>query len=357
MRRLPIFFVIDVSESMIGEPISEVGTGMRTMIQLLRQDPYALETTYISIIIFAGRAKTLVPLTDVVSFYPPQLPIGGGTSLGAGIQHLMSELETKLVKNDGVTKGDWKPIIFLFTDGSPTDNPDITLREWETKYRNRVNLVAISVGNNTDLQLLRRLTDNVLLFNDTKPEAYKEFFKWISASIATQSQKIEMSNKDDFQLEKLNETIAYKFDFEKTTTSRIDENYVVLNARCQQNSLPYLIKFRRNQSLDEWAEFISEGFSSYRSGKYTLNGAFPIPSPEDYQELTVEAVSQHTVNAEDLEGNPSCPCCGNPFGFGTCGCGGILCIRGPGENFCPHCKQTVTFHFTDESFDVKRGLG
>ena len=44
MRRLPIYFLVDVSESMAGTPIEEVERGMRTIIQELRVDPYALET-------------------------------------------------------------------------------------------------------------------------------------------------------------------------------------------------------------------------------------------------------------------------------------------------------------------------
>ena len=54
MRRLPIYFLIDVSESMVGEPIKNVQLGMKEIIQELRTDPYALESAYISIIAFAG---------------------------------------------------------------------------------------------------------------------------------------------------------------------------------------------------------------------------------------------------------------------------------------------------------------
>lgn len=51
MRRLPIYFLVDVSESMVGEPIQQVQDGMRMIVQELRTDPYALETAYISVII------------------------------------------------------------------------------------------------------------------------------------------------------------------------------------------------------------------------------------------------------------------------------------------------------------------
>ena len=95
MRRLPIYFLVDVSESMVGTPIEQVQEGMRTIIQNLRVDPYALETVFVSIIAFAGKAKVLSPLTELYKFYPPTFPIGGGTSLGKGLECLMDDIDRK----------------------------------------------------------------------------------------------------------------------------------------------------------------------------------------------------------------------------------------------------------------------
>ena len=53
---------------MAGEPIKQVQDGMRTLVQTLRTDPYALETVYISIIAFAGKARILSPLTEIFKF-------------------------------------------------------------------------------------------------------------------------------------------------------------------------------------------------------------------------------------------------------------------------------------------------
>lgn len=98
MRRLPIYFLVDVSESMVGEPIQQVQDGMRMIVQKLRTDPYALETAYISVIAFAGKAKSVTPLTELYKFYPPTFPIGGGTSLGAALNFLMDDMDKSLVK-------------------------------------------------------------------------------------------------------------------------------------------------------------------------------------------------------------------------------------------------------------------
>ena len=66
MRRLPIYFLIDISESMVGEPIEQVQDGIATIIKELKTDPFALETVWISIIGFAGKSKTIIPLQDIL---------------------------------------------------------------------------------------------------------------------------------------------------------------------------------------------------------------------------------------------------------------------------------------------------
>ena len=133
MRRLPIYFLVDVSESMVGEPIEQVQQGMRTIIQELRVDPYALETVFVSIIAFAGKATTLTPLTELYKFYPPVFPISGGTSLGTGLDFLMDSIDREVTRTTADAKGDWKPIVFLFTDGIPTDDYRTAFRRWNDR--------------------------------------------------------------------------------------------------------------------------------------------------------------------------------------------------------------------------------
>lgn len=42
MRRLPIYFLIDISESMVGEPIEQVQDGIATIIKELKTDPLCI---------------------------------------------------------------------------------------------------------------------------------------------------------------------------------------------------------------------------------------------------------------------------------------------------------------------------
>lgn len=222
MRRLPIYFLVDVSESMVGEPIQQVQDGMRMIVQELRTDPYALETAYISVIAFAGKAKSVTPLTELYKFYPPTFPIGGGTSLGAALNFLMDDMDKSLVKTTLEKKGDWKPIIFLFTDGTPTDDPTPAFIRWNQKYRHSANIVAISIGDNANTQLLGQISDNVLRLNNTDEISFKSFFKWVTASIKATSVSVMDMGDDEVKL-----APTSGINLEKVDTSKpciIDEN-------------------------------------------------------------------------------------------------------------------------------------
>ncbi len=243
MRRLPIYFLVDVSESMVGTPIEQVQEGMRTIIQNLRVDPYALETVFVSIIAFAGKAKILSPLTELYKFYPPTFPIGGGTSLGSGLEFLMEDMDKSLQKTTVEVKGDWKPIVFLFTDGNPTDHYQPAFKKWNEKYRRHCNLIAVSIGDNVNTQILAQLTENVLLLKDTDEESFSKFFKWVTASIKTTSMSVSEQATDELKLAPLSGVNLEKADLSKM--SKVDENFVVLHGRCQTTKQEYLIKFAK----------------------------------------------------------------------------------------------------------------
>lgn len=84
-RRLPIYLLIDTSGSMTGEAIEAVRSGLQLLVSALRQDPYALETAYLSIITFDSEARQTVPLTDLPSFQLPTIQATGLTAMGSAL--------------------------------------------------------------------------------------------------------------------------------------------------------------------------------------------------------------------------------------------------------------------------------
>lgn len=350
MRRLPIYFLLDVSESMVGEPIECMQNGIRTIIQELRSDPYALETVFVSVIAFAGKACVLMPLTELFKFYPPILPIGSGTSLGCALDFLMNDIDHSVQKTTMEIKGDWKPIVFLFTDGTPTDNPDRAFRRWNEKYRKHCNLVAISLGENVDTQLLGRITDNVLRLKDTDDNSYKAFFKWVTASIKTSSVSVAESANDELTLAPIDGIKLEKVDVKESCT--VDENFAVVTGKCQTTKHLYLIKYaKRIKPLD------INGLERFNVADYKLVGAYPIVE-ETYQNLSDDTQKERRINTIELFGNPTCPCCGNQFGFVVCGCGNIFCVGEKKRNKCPWCDMEGTLtEGSADGMNVNRARG
>lgn len=348
MRRLPIYFLIDVSESMVGDPIIQVEKGMRNLIQELRTDPYALETVFVSVIIFAGKAKVLSPLTELYKFYPPQFPVGGGTSLGSALNCLMDDIDKSVQKTTVEVKGDWKPIVFLFTDGTPTDNPQSAFNRWNTRYRRNANLVCISIGDNTDTNMLGQISENILRLNDTGEQSFKAFFKWVTASIKSTSASVTDAGTDNIQLVSLS-----GIDLEKVDTTRkctVDENFAVLLGKCSHTKKKYLIKYAKRISDIPGLEKVS-----VKEIGYKLVGAYTIDD-KMYDELS-DGTSNRNINTMSLVGNPTCPCCGSQWGLVVCECGKIMCSDGHATS-CPWCGlKGELSEIGADGMNITRGKG
>jgi len=193
-RRLPVYLLLDTSGSMSGEPIGAVKNGVQMLVSILRQDPFALETAFLSLITFDSAAKQLVPLTELAAFQMPNIAANGMTELGAALSLLARCIETEIVKTTSDVKGDWKPLIFIMTDGSPTDDWQKGLNELK-KMKTGV-IVACAAGPQADTSILKQITEVVVQLDTADESTIKAFFKWVSDSVSTGSQKVEQGQKE-----------------------------------------------------------------------------------------------------------------------------------------------------------------
>lgn len=201
MRRLPVYLLLDCSGSMFGEPIEAVKNGVQVLVSTLRQDPYALETAYLSIITFDSNAKQVAPLTELAAFQQPNLQASGCTALGEALSLLSQKADQEVTKTTMEKKGDWKPLVFIMTDGEPTDDLNKGLAEFNKRKWGMV--VACAAGSGANSDTLKKITECVVSLDTADSATIKAFFKWVSASVSSGSMKVEETGAEATTLSEL----------------------------------------------------------------------------------------------------------------------------------------------------------
>lgn len=193
-RRLPVYLVLDCSGSMAGEPIEAVRQGIKALLAELRSDPQALETAFLSVITFDSTARQVCPLTELMAFQEPTLDATGTTALGEALKLLEQAIDKEVLKSTATQKGDWRPLVFLITDGEPTDS-------WQgpadaIKKRRLGNIIACAAGSNAKTDPLKHITETVVKLDNLQPDTLKQFFKWVSASVKMTSASVGQVTAD-----------------------------------------------------------------------------------------------------------------------------------------------------------------
>lgn len=161
---LPIFFVLDTSGSMTGQPISIVNHTMEEVLSIIGNfaASNADALLKIGVLQFSSGAKWMQPkgLEELSDFIYSPLEAAGLTDMGAALNELDEKLSRKsfLVS----TTGRCKPIIIFMTDGQPTDNWEVALKninENNKWYQNSIK-IGFAVGDQANTVVLSQIVGN-----------------------------------------------------------------------------------------------------------------------------------------------------------------------------------------------------
>ena len=179
MRRLPVYFLLDTSGSMNGEPIQALNNALSGMINTLRSDAQASETLWISIITFDKEVKEVAPLTELQSFQLPEIscPPSGPTNTGKALELLFEKVNSEVRKGTPTQKGDWRPLLFIFTDGKPSDPLFYSEMIPKIKSLNFATIVGCAAGSSADYFNLKVLCEKVIKVDYVNNESTLQFFQ------------------------------------------------------------------------------------------------------------------------------------------------------------------------------------
>jgi len=170
---------------MRGEPIAALNNGFNGLISMLRSDPQAMDSLHISVVTFDREVNNLIPLVDLASFHPVEIkcPDSGPTHTGQALEMIYDLVNKDLIKGSSERKGDWKPLLFVFTDGKPSDLQKYREMMPKIKSLDFGVIVGCAAGPKAEISFLQELTSNVVKLDTTDASTLTTFFQWVSSSI------------------------------------------------------------------------------------------------------------------------------------------------------------------------------
>ena len=181
-RQMTLFFIVDSSGSMNGEKIAAVNTAIREVIPEIADisSENADAQIKVACLQFASDVQWLFRPADVEGLTWTDLSAGGMTMMGEAFNELNKKLSRKEFLDSPT--GNFAPVLFLMSDGQPTDEYIEALNSLRANRWFKVAIrVAIAIGDDADKDVLAEFTGNPeLVLTAHTPEALKQMIRFVS---------------------------------------------------------------------------------------------------------------------------------------------------------------------------------
>lgn len=207
IRRLPVYLLLDTSWSMKGAPIEAVRRGLEQFQREVADDQFACEVVTVGVITFSSTAQLVTNgLVPISVFQPPLLEAQGVTRLDLALQMLLDSMESHLVKpvksdsnGQGGRRGDYKPAVFILTDGQPTDaGGNVTDSLWQpardalvSRLKGQIkpsDIVVVGCGPHVQPTTLKAISTGTAFLMRDDQAAFVALFQYLTQSISSSVQ-------------------------------------------------------------------------------------------------------------------------------------------------------------------------
>ena len=229
-------------------------------------------------------------------------------------------------------RGDYRPIVFLITDGQPTDDWRKGLVRFR-KAQASVTIHAIGCGEDVDFSVLKEITPNTWFMREMDATAFGKLFACVSASVRSVTDSALNGGPTADNLEEWAGG-ALRKPTQEECRPQTELRQVFLPVVCSTTKKDYLLRYRRDDK-----------------GGYYCSAAHKLDKP-----MPGAGGDAATISSARLGVPRDCPYCGNP-GIAKCLCGVLSChsMELPVLH-CPVCGHTG-FLGGGKSFDLKRSNG
>ena len=167
-KSLVIFFLIDTSRSMVGKKIGELNTVMEELIPEIRRVGEADTDVKIAVLTFGTQVRWMYSEPILIEdFEWSRLRADGVTNMGEAFRELSSRMSRNSFLNSPSLS--FAPVIFLMTDGYPSDDYKEALEELKQNSWYKFGLkAALGIGSEANDEMLEEFTGS----KDTVVHAY-----------------------------------------------------------------------------------------------------------------------------------------------------------------------------------------